>query len=364
MKIVQLVTQMEAGGAQKVASCLARELRVRGLSSELWFLYKKREAYRDDQTRVLVETRVPAWKYPDLIVRLFKAMQAHKPDILVTHTHYANVIGQLVARMLGVPCRIAVHHNPVETYPVSARLADKVMGLTGFYDGVIAVSNAVVNSLKNYPRRYTSKVSRIYNGVEKLVSTATNTRAASGVPLDARVILCVGRLSRQKNHVVAIRSLVELPGYFLVLVGEGELRTDLQMLCEGLGVSDRVVFTGEISPEQVASWLGAADVFLYPSLWESMGLAVVEAMHAGVPIVASDIPALREVLRNNALFISPANPSEIARCIDDLFRRRNDLEPMVERAKQRANDFGMDAMVESYQRVLTSCIDRGVTAGN
>src|SRR4051794_14302204 len=92
MKIVQIVTQMEAAGAQKVAHVLSDGLRALGHDSELWFLYRKRPAYDGiPHVRVIFEERPRPSSFASIPVQILRALRESGPDVLITHTHYANV---------------------------------------------------------------------------------------------------------------------------------------------------------------------------------------------------------------------------------------------------------------------------------
>src|SRR5690606_35699360 len=129
------------------------------------------------------------------------------------------------------------------------------------------------------------------------------------------------RLSVQKGQNTLIRALSQVPSVSLLLIGSGELRDQLVELAVSQGVTDRVSFSGEFSGNDVSRYLHEAYTFVFPSRWEPFGLAVVEAASVGLPIIASDIPVLREVLYNGdepcAAFVPVDQPelwaSQIAR---------------------------------------------------
>ena len=109
-------------------------------------------------------------------------------------------------------------------------------------------------------------------------------------------ILSIGRLTGAKNHEAALQALAGLTDrdFRYVLLGDGEERERLIALAAELGLSDRVTFAGHRS--DIRPYLLDADMFLLPSLWEGFGLAAVEAMNAGLPVIASDVPGLSEVV--------------------------------------------------------------------
>lgn len=357
MKIVQLITQMEAGGAQRVALLLSEALRNQGHEVEVWFLYLKRPTHTDiPGVKVLLEQKPSKFDYIRIAYRLWQWLRFHQPDVLITHTHYANVLGQFVASLCGISRRIAVQHNPLFTYPKIAAWADWIMGTMAFYSSNVAVSQTVVDSACKYPTSYKTKLTKIYNGISSLEikNSSKEVRAYWGLPEKAPLLLNVGRLARQKNQVILCEALLHLPDAHLLLVGEGELKTALQQKVVELQLDKRVHFLGELKSQDVLALLCASDVFVFPSLYEAMPMAVIEAMSAGLPIVASDIPAMREVLGNVGILVPSDNAEEIAITVQQILNSSELASCMHERSLERAHVFSLQKMVDSYETIFTS----------
>jgi glycosyltransferase involved in cell wall biosynthesis len=355
MKIVQLVTQMEAGGAQRVAMLLGDALRQQGYDAEVWFLYLKRPTYVDvPGVRVLLDRKPSIFDYVKIGIKLQKMLRQHRPDTLITHTHYANIMGQVIARFCAVPRRVAVQHNPVETYPQIAMWLDKLLGSTDFYTANIAVSQVVIDSVIKHPATYQKCLQKIHNGIPTLTRqhSIDGVRSRWNLPAQVPLLINVGRLARQKNHRTLIESLQSIPTAHLILIGEGELRADLEQQVARLGLEQRVHFLGEMKSADVLDLLCIADVFVFPSLYEAMPMALVEAMGLGLPIVGGDIPAMREVLSDAGLLVASENAAEIAtavcRVLDDpAFASR-----LRQSSLQRSALFSVEKMVGSYERLF------------
>ncbi len=354
MKIVQLVTQAEAGGAQRVAYLLAQEFERRGHESKLWFLYRKRAAYDGlPMVRSLWPERPGPLDQFRIAGRLVSELRREQPDIVITHTHYANVMGQCAARLCGIPKRIAVHHNPLETYPKVARLADFLLCATGGYTNIVAVSDAVIRSLDRYPGRFRRTLQRIYNGVPPSPhpACAADLRSRWDLPTGVPLLLNIGRLARQKNQQVLLGALARMPQAHLALAGDGELRGSLSQQAEELRVRNRVHFLGELDSAEIPLLLAAADIFVFPSLYEAMPLALVEAMRAGIPIVASDIPAHREILADGGMLTQPG-PAEFALAAGALIENFEERARLSAIARSRAALFTVEEMAYGYERLF------------
>jgi glycosyltransferase involved in cell wall biosynthesis len=354
MKIVQIVTQMEAGGAQKVASLLTEGLRGRGHDAHLWFLYKKRPAYQEsDHLRVFCSRRPNATEFAGLGYRLWQELRSQKPDAVITHTHSANSFAAPIAAAAQVPIRVAVHHNPVETYSTVMKIADQCAFATGCYSKMVTVSGGVTDSFSHHNQAYQRRLHRIYNGIaHSEAGCAIDARVRYEIPAHMKLVVNVGRLAQQKNQGLLLHMLQHVPDAFLLLVGEGDLRRELFMEAVVLGVAERVRFTGELASDQVDAILRQADLFLLPSTYESFCLAAVEAMHCGLPVIASDLPCLREVLGDGQLFFPTNNVEDLSTKIRYLLNRKDKREEMSKAGQARAENYTIERMVGEYEQLL------------
>ena len=355
MKAIQLVTQMEAGGAQRVAYLLKNELDLRGYDSRLWFLYTKRPAYAHEPGVCSLMDHPPSpLDYLKILFRLARLLSAEKPDVLITHTHYANVMGHAVSSLLRVRNRIAVQHNPTHTFPRVARIADQLAGSIGMYSRNVAVSKTVEDSIAHYPQAYRNRVTTVFNGVPEPGPTAPReaTRTQWNIPLDATLLVNVGRLSQQKNQEFLIRLLDKDTSLHLLLVGDGELRESLRGLARELQLADRVHFRGEVSPDDVSALVSASDIFVLPSHFEAVSMVMLEAMLLGVPIISNDIPSGREFLGEDGVLADAAFPEKWLAAIRMLLARPEMVSEMTARAKTKAQRFTVPRMADAYEELI------------
>lgn len=356
MKVIQLITQMESGGAQRIAYLLSNAFERRGHQSEIWFLYRKRPAY--DQVpniRVLADSKPRLRLLPQLLAQLREQLARSAPDALITHTWYANLLGQGYARWLGIRKRIAVQHGLARDYPPLARFFDYVVGCTDTYTTNVAVSHSVSASFSKYPSPYLKRLRTIPNGVPSVVATssAEETRRTWGLPQQGPVVANVGRLSKIKNQTVLLDVVARLPEVHLVLIGAGEEQRELEQKAVRLQVADRVHMVGEVAHQHAINLIAASDVFAFPSLSESMGLAVVEAMMCGTPIVASPIRALHEVLGpDSAVYAAPDDAQALANAVRQILDTPTLANKISAASSARAPRFSFERMVNEYEQVL------------
>jgi len=352
-KIIQVVTQMEAGGAQRVAFLLHQELRSRGLDAELWFLFQKTPAYASEPgVKLLWPARPTVLQLPSLMRALVAAMKQAHPAAVITHTHYANLIALPVARMCGVATRLAVHHNAIETYPRIARLLESTWKRLGIYTQSIAVSEDVKASLIRWnTAAYQHSTRCIYNGLSTGEAQTPGTDGLLAELPGKDILFNVGRLTAQKNQQAIIRVLAEMPDCVAVIAGRGPLEEELQREARQIGVDDRLHLLGEVTPEVVAQWMRRSDVFVFPSRFEAMPMALLEAMQAGMAIVASNIPAHREVAGDCAL-LTDTSPAPFSAQIRSALLQCKTGNSLGKAARQRSLSFTVQAMADAYMEAL------------
>ncbi len=264
---------------------------------------------------------------------------ARRFDVVHTHLWAGDTWGRLGAALARVPVVVSTEHNTVAEAPWRQRLSVAMHPLS---DAVVGVSSAAAERLvtAGVPR---DKIEIIHNGVDL---SALSPRAPQ--PRAVRVVLGVGRLTRQKGFDVLATAVAGMPGVSLQLLGEGEESMALQRAGARL-----LGWRADVRPA-----LSRADVVVVPSRWEGFGLVAVEAMAAGVPVIATAIEGLDEVVGDAALRVPPDDPAAIATAL-----RRLDADPALYRrlsaaGPRRAARFSVDVMVDAYERLYGRLLRR------
>jgi len=235
------------------------------------------------------------------IVRdLRRIIRQRNIHVVRTHQYHANLYGRIAAIIEKVPCIVAsVHNIYTRDRKIHRRIINQI--LAGLTDKVVAVSEAVRRDIVAYDHVSADKVMVIHNGIELARFSGTDgsaVRREFGIRPDSTVIGTVGRLTEQKGHKYLFEAFAAtvrgFPQLRLLIVGDGPQRAVLEQTAESLNIRDKVIFTG--TRRDVPPMLAAMDVFVFPSLWEGMPNALAEAMAAGLPIIASDIPQNRELI--------------------------------------------------------------------
>lgn len=220
------------------------------------------------------------------------------------------------------------------------------------YDRVACISRGTRDALAAWMPALTAKLDVIENGVP-----LSNAEAPVRRPTERPVIVSVGRLSRPKNYDTALRAMALLqdqPCEYHI-AGSGPEESDLKRLCAQLRVDDRVRFLGFV--DDVSELLRKSDIFLMPSRWEGFGLAAVEAMNAGLPVVASDVEGLREIVAASppcGIFVDPSDAEAIAHALRVLLLDPEKRRSYGQAAHRRSQEFSIDLMVERYMEFYKS----------
>src|SRR4051794_5667305 len=325
-RIVMIQTQAEGAGAQEISRILGQGLAAQGYEIHHVFFFRRTAAFDNDPNAFCC-----ARQHPDGIAgaaRMVSALVRHlaklRPDVVLCFQHYGNIVGALAGRLAGAKAIIANRTSAKVLEPRWTRLLDLAFGTTGLFSRVVVNSKDIEDEYRRYPRRYRARVARIDHGFESKSSELGRSaaRRAFALPDGITLLGSVARLHPLKNLDAAIRLLVIHQDWHLALAGQGPAQAQLENLAKSLGVLDRLHLMGELSPAQVAVFLRTLDVFVFPSQAESFGLAAVEAAQAGIPVVANELPFLREVLAVDdeacALFVDAANPETFAAAVQSL----------------------------------------------
>ena len=306
----------------------------------------------------------PGLLRPFDVLRLQDFLYQCQPDIVQTFLLTGSLYGRFAAMMARVPVVIGTEVNVYERKrPWHVQAERWLMRGT---DAVIASAESVREFYIKQINADPAKVEVIYNAVDwsRLETTISreDMRRAMDVPVEGPLLGIIARLTEQKGHRVLLDALAQRPDLsraHLVIVGDGPLSAALQRQAAGLGIADRVRFLG--ARRDLGNLLSAIDVFVMPSFWEGLPLAMVLAMGAGLPVVATRVAGIPEVVQDgvNGLLVTPGESGELgaalSRVVNDDTTRV--LLGQAARAFVRPR-FGVDG----YVNAITGLYDRLLTA--
>lgn len=342
--VLQLVHSNEGGGVEALAEMISDGLQRTGADVETRFIYPGISATTAQKLRGIAAAIV--------------AITRKRPDTLIAYQSTASVLVGMVGAIVGCKTRI-VHQTamPGEIHP-AVRVLDTAMGSAGLYSVNIANSAATEQAFGHYPQPYRKYLRRIDHGLDapEARHPRSDVLTRYTIPDDGLLLLNAGRLCDQKGQDQIIRALPHVQGARLILAGGGPNEASLRELARTLGVADRIHFLGVVSREALGDLLGAVDMFVFPSKWETFGLAAVEAAMAGVPIVAADLPVLREVLSTGREepvgFVDPINPEALAAAIEKQRAWKRSSEAVRKFAQAIRAKYSRSRMLESYAELI------------
>jgi glycosyltransferase involved in cell wall biosynthesis len=269
----------------------------------------------------------PGVRRPLDVLSLRNFISQAAPHIVHTFLLQASLYGRFAAMMAGTPIVIGTEVNIYEKKdPLHVRAERGLMRGT---DAVVASAESVREFYLAQIGADPDKVSVIYNAVDwaQLQTTLTREamRASIGVPVAAPAVAgIIARLTEQKAHRVLFDAMANHPALatlHLIVVGDGALRSELEARVEQLRLQGRVHFLG--ARRDLGNVMAAIDVFVMPSLWEGLPLSMVLAMGAGLPVVATRVAGIPEVVRDGETgLLVPPNDSAalgeaLARIVSD-----------------------------------------------
>ncbi|HEX2142116.1 MAG TPA: glycosyltransferase [Candidatus Limnocylindria bacterium] len=388
--VLHVVGNLDRGGAQEVVATLARELPAHGWRAVVVTL-------RDGPLRAEIEARggiveVVAGRRHSILSPLAAARElrrirrdlgalVHQHRALVVQTHLLAGLDFLVLSLRsrrGQPAVLwTVHNARLELRPDQlptgqrALLAPKRVAYRGAYrlggravDAFVAVSDEVAASVRTAYRPPRRRLATIPNGVDVdrygyEVDRAA-VRRSLGLPAESRLVIVVAKLFRQKGHDVLLAALRSRPlpdDIGVLFAGEGPERRALEASISAMGLDGRVLLLGE-RPD-VADLLAASDLFVLPSLWEGLPMALLEAMASGLPVVATDVAGSRQVVVDgeSGRLVPPADPEALRTAIDELLANPVLLSTMGRAARQRVvASFSSATQAAQHAALYAQCL--------
>ena len=332
MKALFLCQNLNVGGAEELILGASSALPSVGIESGVVAL-TRRGPIADEIEAAGVPVHLvpgePGPRDPAAFVRLVRLLQRERPDVVHTFLIVAGIYGRLAAFAAGVPLVLAAEQNVYARKPRRHALMERALAARSYR--VVACCEVVARHYQQQVGVPRSKIAVIYNAVRfgrrPQPTDAETARFALKLPPEALVLGTLGRLTEQKGQRTLLRAVAALardvPEVVLLLAGAGPLREELEAEAARLGLADRVRFLG-IRRDR-ATLYAAMDVFVLPSRWEGLSLALVEAMGAGRAVVAADVGGNPEVVRDGrtGLLVPPGDADALAAALGTLAADRD-----------------------------------------
>ncbi len=376
--ILLLGTQMAVGGAQKLLLEQALWFQAHGHKVTAVFFYDRDNLHEKWMKTYPFEIHnLEAFdkkagglrSLPKLIqglLKLWRILKNGKFDAIITFTHDSNVLGSPLAQLAGIRARVGTHLG-------------EIRGMSTWRDGLhtFLVNRGVIQTLVASSARTRAnaieagvkpeKIKTIYNAIMPFdVSHVdrASVREKLGLKKVDVFFLTVGRLVYEKGHEFLVEAMAtvaqEDSRAVAGICGAGPLHDALQGQIETLGLQDKVKLLGQWN--SIPEILAASDVFVLPSRWEGLPMALLEGMMAGLPVIATRVEGVDEVVEPgmHGLLVRLESPAELAQAILQLLRSPQDRQRMGAAARQRVlSSYTTDRMCEAYLQVIETCLGEG-----
>lgn len=368
IKVVFLITDLLIGGAERALTRTAVGLSKHGYNVSVAYLYEAApmaEVLKNAGVSV-INLKMRNKFNVTAFWRFYRLLRYEQPQILHTYMFHADLMGRLVGRLAGVPIIISSRRN----INIGGQLREVINRFTvRLSDVTTAVCDQVRKTEIKQAGVEPERVVRIYNGVEiekfqqVEKNEIANLKQALSISPDDMVLGMVSSFREQKGYSFLIQAMVEIISAFprvkLLLVGDGVLREHIEKIVKTAGLTNAVIFTG--IRRGIPDILSAMDIFVLSSLWEGMPNVVLEAMAAGLPVIATSVGGIPEAVIDGqtGLLVPPGNTGALAKAVIDLLNNPERASEMGLAGKKRADEFfSVSAMIGNTEALYEKWIQK------
>lgn len=355
-RVTFCITELNIGGAEKAMVRIAQGMSSAGWTVRVISLRDRGPLAVELQNAGIPVTALNCGGFGDVraFFRLRRELKAHPADVLMCFLHQANIYGRLAANFVGGPVAVS-----------GIRVADRRKWVTTtdrftrrYSAHYIAVSQHVAEIHVKLCSIPAQKICSIPNGVDSpdpgQLAATKNARK--------HVLLAVGRLTQQKNPLCLLEAFRALPDDLrsqstLMFAGEGPLRTQLTAAIQQSGLENQVLLLGH--RDDVSELMRTATLLVLSSLWEGMPNVVLEAMANGLPVVASNVDGVTELIQHNVTgwLVPPADPPALTNMLASVLANSEHRESVANSAQTIVTEsFTWNAVISEYDRVLRSLL--------
>lgn len=371
IKILQLTTEITYAGGVQVILNLASKIDRERFEFVICSLGIHRqesmvECFRELGIEVIDLKATTKFNLLIPLYKLYKLLKKRK-DITILHSsgHIAGAFGRVIGKLAGVPIIMTTAHSPEHTCPIRRRLPN-ILTLN-LDDCIVCVSEYVKDSWKKLPFSENVKMVVIHNGIDvakfdNISVDFSGKRRELGLSKADIVIGNVSRLdpdAKGQDDLIKAHKIVTTrePKAKLLLVGDGrpEAEYKLESLVRSLGLQHSVVFAGRRN--DIPEILQIMDIFAFPSIFEGFGIALIEAMAAGKPVITSDIEPLNRIVEDGKTgkLVPCRDANTLADAILQLIANPNLANKMGKAAYKRVKEhFSLEQMARKYEELYES----------
>lgn len=364
IRILHLIPSLNSGGAGVVVETI-----VSGIDKNKYEVFLCTWENDTKEVHGVKRLRLKSKKIISLRTarELSKIIKDNRIHIVHTHLFDADLIGFLATRFCGGIVLISTIHS-FSFFNTCLHIIRYRM-LSIFFRKFIAVSHALKTCLIDKCRIKPENIIVIYNGIEikKYEKNPDKNRIEKlklkyNIGNNEKIIGIVSRLDHRKGHKYLISAFEKIirheKNFKLIITGNGELKDELVNMVKNLKLDNSVIFTGH--SENVNEMLSLFDVFAFPSIDEGLGLVVIEAMASGVPVIASSIGGIPEIIENGktGILIPPEDSDAMAKAVEFIINNKEERNKIVENARKALVRFDSSEMIRQIDEVYDRLIEK------
>lgn len=346
MKILHIISSLELGGAQRLLSdmlpIMAKQHDV-SLLVNVQMHNELQEKIEKAGVHIISLEKADVYSFKN-IWRIAKNMRGMD----VVHVHLFPSLYWVALASLFVPARlIYTEHSTSNKRRGKWYFRPVEKFIYNRYSKIVAISRPVCKALAEWIRKTPN--SNKFDVVENGIDLSHFISIRDGV-FNPKKIIMVSRFAKSKDHFTVIKAMQYIPADVqLIFVGDGETMPACKKLAENIGVDDRVHFVGAQS--KVSSWLSESYIGVQSSHWEGFGLTAVEMMAAGLPVIASNVEGLKQVVYGAGELFTCGDERELAQIVNLLLNDEDMYKEMQQKCLSRAKLYDIHATVEAYLKI-------------
>ena len=375
IKILYLITGLKTGGAEIVLYNLVKNINKKKIETVVVSIIPIAEIGKKIQNSgIRVLSLNAKFKYnPFIFFKLISILKKEKPQILHSFLFHSILLGRIVGRICKVPIIISSIHSEY----IGGFLRNRLLQITDSLDDVVTiVSQKASETMLKSKTASANKLLVIYNGIDlnKFIfqdkKARKEIRKELNLEKDDKVLISIGRLFKAKGYPYLIEAIKILkskyPDIKLLIIGEGEEKNKLETQTRELNLEKNIFFLGR--KENVSNCLNASDIFILASLWEGFGLAIVEAMACGLPVITTNVGGIPEIIQDkiSGLLVDPKDSEILAQKIDYLLNLDADSrERLILKGRKIVEQkFSLEKMITKYEELYYKLLKQKINYVN
>ena len=349
-KVMVVIPALGSGGGERLAVSLIAKMDPRIIKTKLVVLYPYEDTDNASFAKQYAIDTVYLNKHRgvdfSIVGKLKKEIDTFMPDVIQTHLYVVAYV------LLAAPLKIKKYHTVHNVAEKEAFGFRRIINKIAFKFGnfiPVAISPYCAKTIEDVYGIQFKNIPCITNGVD------TSKYVVSPIQHEGTVFINVGRLQSQKNHMLLINAFAKVlgkdPTVRLTIVGEGELRTEIEKLIQEYGIERYVSMPGQCG--DVQRRLNAADIFVQSSDYEGLPISGLEAMACGLPIISTKAGGTVDIVKNdeNGFLVDIGNVDELAEKMLFLARNKEICKKMGKKSREIVEMFDIDKCAQKYQNL-------------